>query len=144
MARKYGIHGARGNMVVKEFLLNSGVDISRFSNRFMNANKVKRCTLKMPGIFTYTQINMFLWHILSFLNNPPCRCEAWLRLRSTGQLLCLMSTDVFCRYFFIISLFRVLVKLILNQLKRSICHLLNFAINQTLKISCSTLDFLTH
>ena len=50
VGRKYGIVGQRGNMVVKEFLVNNGVDITRFDNPFLKKDTVRRCTLKMPGL----------------------------------------------------------------------------------------------
>ena len=50
MARKYGLNGSRGNMIIKEFLVESGVDISRFKNSYIKENKVRRASLKMPGI----------------------------------------------------------------------------------------------
>ena len=37
MARKYGLNGSRGNMIIKEFLVESGVDISRFKNSYIKA-----------------------------------------------------------------------------------------------------------
>ena len=39
-------------MVIKEFLLNNSIDISRFSNCYLKPDKVRRSTLKMPGIFS--------------------------------------------------------------------------------------------
>ena len=52
LARKYGINGPRGNMVVKEFLISNNIDIKKFKNPLFNDNKVRRSSLKMPGNFT--------------------------------------------------------------------------------------------
>lgn len=37
-------------MIVKEFLILNGVDLSKFNNNLFNENKVRRSRLKMPGI----------------------------------------------------------------------------------------------
>jgi len=50
LGRRHGISGARGYMIVKEFLLNNGVDLSKFENPLLKNNKVRRACLKMPGI----------------------------------------------------------------------------------------------
>ena len=51
MARKYGIRGTRGNMVVREYLEKENIDISKFRNSHINKNIVRRSNLKMPGIY---------------------------------------------------------------------------------------------
>ena len=43
--------GPRENMVVKEFLQQSGVDLNRFQNPYLCEGKARRRSLKMPGIY---------------------------------------------------------------------------------------------
>ena len=50
LARKYGIGGPRGNMIVREFLEENSIDLSKFDNPYINTGKVRRSSLKMPGI----------------------------------------------------------------------------------------------
>lgn len=50
LAREYGIHGPRGNMVVREFLEQENVDLGKFRNNKINKQRVRRSYLKMPGI----------------------------------------------------------------------------------------------
>ena len=51
MARKYGIHCPQGNMIVKEFLTDNEIDLTRFDNPFLSSHsRVRRSNLKMPGI----------------------------------------------------------------------------------------------
>ena len=50
IARKYGIGGSRGNMVVREFLEQEKIDIGKFRNNKLNKERVRRSCLKMPGI----------------------------------------------------------------------------------------------
>ena len=52
MARKYGIDGNRGNMIVRQFLEEKNVDLNRFENPLLNKQRVRRSNLKMPGIIT--------------------------------------------------------------------------------------------
>lgn len=49
MARKYGIPGTTGNTVVKEYLENNGIDLSKFTNNFVNPNRMRRKYEKFPG-----------------------------------------------------------------------------------------------
>ena len=49
LGRKYNITGPRGNMVVREFLENNNIDLAKFKNPFINNNKIRRSTVKMPG-----------------------------------------------------------------------------------------------
>lgn len=39
-----------GNMVIKEFLIKCGLDLSKFYNPFLNKNEFHRSSLKIPGI----------------------------------------------------------------------------------------------
>ena len=48
LAKKYGITGTTANMVVKEFLVNSGIDMQKFSNTSSNL-RIRRGYEKMPG-----------------------------------------------------------------------------------------------
>ena len=50
LGRKYGISGGRANMIVKEFLILNGVDLSKFNNNLFNEKIVRRRRLKMPDI----------------------------------------------------------------------------------------------
>lgn len=54
LARKYDIDGPRGNMVVKEFLVENEIDFSKFHNPLLKSDKIRRSSLKMPGIQSIT------------------------------------------------------------------------------------------
>ena len=48
LARKYGISGPRGNMIVREFLEQENINLKKFKNNKINKIRVRQ--LKMSGI----------------------------------------------------------------------------------------------
>lgn len=55
IARKYGIKGPRGNMVVREYLEKENVDLGKFKNNKLNKDRMRRGQLKMPGIWCFLE-----------------------------------------------------------------------------------------
>ena len=47
-------------MVVKEFSIKNGIDLSKYENSFMKENKVRRACLKIPGILLVRNIRLAL------------------------------------------------------------------------------------